>query len=79
MSAPEFVALREEEFRDLYDAIYGLPSSQQEVIFLRFMHNMRVSEIATLLEKNEGAVRMMLTRTLNNLRGFYRKHQREKR
>ncbi len=56
--------------------IRTLPPQQQEVLTMRFTGEMRCAEIAAILQKNEGAVRTMLSRALNALRGLYHEEQR---
>ncbi len=72
--APEQVALRNEEYAHLHEKLKELPTLQQEVLRLRFGNSMRCSEIAAILEKSEGSVRMLLSRTLKLLRTIYEKH-----
>lgn len=71
--APEEVALRDDAYRHLRECIKHLPQLQQQVLRLRFVNGMRCTEIATLLGKRDGAVRMLLSRTLNLLRSLYEK------
>ncbi len=70
---PEQVALKREELRQLAAQIKQLPALQQDVIRLRFGHGLPWDEIAALLEKKEGAVRMALSRALRLLRDIYRR------
>ncbi len=76
--APEHVILRREEYARLRTYIERLPEIQQEVLRLRFANDMRCAEIATILQKSEGAVRMLLSRTLKLLRSVYEKDKGEK-
>lgn len=76
--APEYVTLRHEEYARLRAHIQGLPELQQEVLRLRFANDLRYSEIAAVLQKNEGAVRMLLSRTLKFLRSVYERDKGEK-
>ena len=69
--APEHVALQREAERQLRAAISHLPAYQQEVLRLHFGEGLRCVEIARLLGKGEGAVRMALARALNHLRTRY--------
>jgi RNA polymerase sigma factor (sigma-70 family) len=75
--APEDVALRHEEYASLRSHIESLPELQQELLRLRFANDLRCSEIAVILEKNEGAIRMLLSRTLKFLRSVYEKDKGE--
>ena len=73
---PEQAALRGEEDEQVRRWIRTLPPQQQEVLTMRFTGEMRCAEIAAILQKNEGAVRTMLSRALNALRGLYHEEQR---
>ena len=73
---PEAMAAREEEHDHLRSYLQCLSATQQEVLQLRFTVGLRCAEIASVLNKREGAVRTMLSRSLNTLRGFY--EQRDK-
>lgn len=69
--APEQVMLRREEYARLRGHIKQLPELQQELLRLRFANDLRCAEIAAVLQKNEGAVRMLLSRTMKFLRAIY--------
>jgi RNA polymerase sigma-70 factor (ECF subfamily) len=69
---PEGAALRQEEYGELQAHIKRLSPLQQEVLQLRFGQDMRCSEIAAHLGKHEGAVKVMLSRTLNLLKNIYK-------
>lgn len=69
--APEEFVLQQEEYEHLQDHLKQLPALQQEVLRLRFGEEMRCSEIAAHLDKREGAVKVMLSRTLNLLKRIY--------
>ncbi len=74
--APEHVILRREEYAHLRAAITMLSETQQEVLRLRFANDLHCSEIATVLQKSEGSIRMLLSRTLKLLRAIYAKEKR---
>lgn len=69
--APEQIALRHERHGHLRAALGRLPPLYQEAVGLRFVAGLRSAEIATLLEKRDGAVRVMLWRALKLLRAYY--------
>lgn len=69
--APEQVALRREEQANLQKALNRLPLLQQQVLYLHFVNGLRCVEIARVLGKREGTVRVLLSRALNNLRNTY--------
>ncbi len=69
---PEQIALRQEEYNDLQIHLKSLSALQQEVLRLRFSQDMRCSEIAAHMGKREGAIKAMLSRTLNLLKNIYK-------
>lgn len=71
--APEQTVLQREEVEHLLSLVQRLPLAQQEILRLRFTNALRCSEIAVLLDKPEGSVRSLLSRTLNTLRAIYDK------
>jgi RNA polymerase sigma-70 factor (ECF subfamily) len=68
---PETVLLRQEEYARLYASIQRLPAVQREIVHLRFALGLRSAEIAIVLHKSEGAVRVTLSRALKLLRTIY--------
>jgi RNA polymerase sigma factor (sigma-70 family) len=69
--SPEYLALRNEEDMLLRERLSQLPEQYQLVLQLRFVNGLRSAEIASRLQKSEGAIRMMLSRALNTLREIY--------
>ena len=72
---PEHVALRHEAQTILHREIAALPQLQQEVLRLRFAHSLRTKEIALMLKKTDTAIRILLSRTLNQLHRSYDQQQ----
>lgn len=72
--APAWLAERSEEYQCLQAHVQRLPELQQKLLHLRFVNGLRSADIARMLGKQEGAVRMLLSRTLNLLRSTYEKH-----
>ncbi len=68
---PEEYVEQQEAYRQLYRAMQRLSPAQQELVRLRYGEELRLIEIAGILERPEGAVRKMLTRTLRQLRAYY--------
>jgi RNA polymerase sigma-70 factor (ECF subfamily) len=68
---PEQVALHREAQKELRLAVEELPAQYQEVLRLRFVHGLRGQEIGAVLGKQEGAVRVLLSRALKLLRARY--------
>ena len=68
---PERRAEEHEQRTWLLQAIKQLPPVERELIRLRYVQELRLTQIAALMEKSEGTVRKMLSRTLRRLRTLY--------
>jgi RNA polymerase sigma factor (sigma-70 family) len=77
MFSPEYSALRQEDYMELYAHLQSLPAFHQEILGLRFGQNLSCREIATTLGKQENLVRVTLSRSLNRLRSIYRRSREE--
>ncbi len=77
MAGPEYAALRQEEYLDLYAHLQSLPPLQQQILRMRFGQDLSCREIATTLGKQENVVRVTLSRSLNLLRKSYRRRREE--
>ena len=77
MAGPEYAALRQEDYMDLYAHLQSLPPLQQQILRMRFGQDLSCSEIATTLGKQENVVRVTLSRSLNLLRKIYRRRREE--
>jgi len=75
-SSLERVAEARFEQQRLRRAILQLRSDQQQVILLRFVEGYQYAEIASLLGKSEGAIRVILHRALVALRRMLEKEER---
>ena len=74
-SSPERIAEALFEQQQLRRVILQLPGEQQQVILLRFIEGFRYAEIAAVLGKSEGAIRVMLHRALVRLRHILEKEK----
>jgi len=72
---PEHIALRNEDHAILRTYLSNLSELQQEIVRLRFGHNLRSKEIAQRLNKSDTLVRVLLSRALNLLRSMYQKQE----
>lgn len=70
-SDPEYMLLRQEEYRLLRKRVSRLTTLQQQVLHLRYSAELSFTEIGVLLNKREDAVRKILSRTLATLRASY--------
>ena len=77
MAGPEYAALRQEDYMDLYAHLQRLPPLQQQILRMRFGQDLSCSEIAATLGKQENVVRVTLSRSLNLLRKIYRRRREE--
>ena len=55
--------------RDLLDALLGLTDDQREVVVLRFIADLSLEDVAKIVGKGTGAVKMLQARGLESLRG----------
>ncbi len=69
---PEYDVLRQEDYRELSAHLHRLSELDQTILRLRFTEGLSCREIATTLGKQENAVRVALSRSLNRLRSSYR-------
>lgn len=73
---PERRVEEQEERSWLLQAMEHLSPAQRELLRLRYAQELRLTQIATLMEKSEGTVRKMLSRTLRHLRILYEQQER---
>lgn len=59
---------RESELEQIKEAVKKIPAEQQEAVLLRYLDEMEVKEIAQILNKSEGAVRVLVHRGLESLK-----------
>jgi RNA polymerase sigma-70 factor (ECF subfamily) len=78
-SSPEQLAEASLEQQRLRRAILKLGSDEQQVVILRFMEGFQFSEIASVLSKKEGNVRVILHRALVKLRSILEKDKKQQR
>jgi RNA polymerase sigma-70 factor, ECF subfamily len=76
-SNPERKAEDKSEQERLRNAILQLRGDEQQVVILRFIEGLEYSEIASLLKKSEGNVRVILHRALVKLRKIAAKEEEE--
>ncbi len=56
------------DFKNIEKSLRGLKDEYREVIILRFVEELSTSEIAKILDKSKGAVRILVYRALNTLK-----------
>lgn len=75
---PEKALVEREDVELLRSHLSLLPELQQQVLQLRFGDGLRTKEIASRLDKSDGAIRSLLLRSLNLLRDLYSTHNKER-
>lgn len=65
--SPESDVERNLEVEKLRKAIHKLTSDQSDVIILRFIAEMPISQVAQIMKKSEGAVKMLQSRAIQAL------------
>jgi RNA polymerase sigma-70 factor (ECF subfamily) len=61
-------AILDEQIQALQDALEKLPEDYQEIIRLRLLLELPTSDVAAMLNRSEGAIRVLLHRALKALR-----------
>lgn len=64
---PAGVVVRADAGRALRDAVARLPDDRRQVVVLRFVDELSAREIGAVLDRSEGAVRVLLHRALRDL------------
>ena len=67
MTTASQMVSRDERHQKLAGALAELPADQREALRLRYVENLPSKDIAERLGKSDGAVRVMLTRSLQSL------------
>ena len=65
---PEDVVLRLDENSRLQAAVQALPPDQRQAILLRFFAGMRNKDVGRIMNRSEGAVKLLVFRAVANLR-----------
>ena len=67
MTSPSEAFSRDQKEFRLQEAITSLPADQRELLRLRYVEGLPTRDVANRLGKTDGAVRVLLTRTLSKL------------
>jgi RNA polymerase sigma-70 factor, ECF subfamily len=59
---------------DIDDAILSLPRFEQDLVMSRYMEDLSVEKIAKLHSKSKGAIAMRISRALEKVRAYLKKH-----
>jgi RNA polymerase sigma-70 factor (ECF subfamily) len=66
--SPEDAVVREDRAAEVRAAVAGLPTDQRQAVLLRFGGELRNREIAEIMGRSEGAVKLLTFRALTTLR-----------
>ena len=64
----EELALRHEEVRRIWAVVEKLPASQRTAMVLKFQEDMKIDDIAAVMRKSPGAVKLLLHRGVGKVR-----------
>jgi RNA polymerase sigma-70 factor (ECF subfamily) len=73
---PEAQAVQSEEARRLHALLAELPADQRAALVLRFFGDLSIDEIAALMGRSAGAIKMLIHRGMATLRERYRRAER---
>jgi RNA polymerase sigma-70 factor (ECF subfamily) len=73
---PETQAVHSEEVRRLHALLADLPADQRAALVLRFFGDLSIDEIAVLMGRSAGAIKMLIHRAMTTLRERYRQAER---
>ena len=74
---PEQQVMAREQQDDLHTHIRALPANQREALTLRYFGALPIAEIAVVLDRSEGAVKLLIHRALTTLRDQYRQEEKQ--
>jgi len=72
--SPEKLVEKEESHAELWDAIERLPADRQDLLLHKFRDRLSNLEIGELMNKSEGAIKSLYSRTLSALRHDLQAH-----
>lgn len=67
---PEEIVIQNEQVKQLYEALYRLKPSYQQVIVLRSIKGFSTKETADILQWSESKVKMQLSRGLSSIKAI---------
>ena len=73
---PEAATIARDEAEAAWQAVARLDGDRRQAVVLRFVHELSTAEIAEVLERSEGAVRVLLHRALRSVAGDLRRRGR---
>jgi RNA polymerase sigma-70 factor (ECF subfamily) len=67
-ASPELIVEQRSRDAEVREAVAGLPADQRQAVLLRFGGGLRNREIAEIMERSEGAVKLLTFRAVTTLR-----------
>ena len=71
--ALEDAAVQRAELRQIWSVVEGLPAQQRTALTLKFQEDLKISDIAAVMGKSEGAVKLLIHRGVTRLRTVMKK------
>ena len=68
----EDTAVQRGEIREIWGAVESLPAPQKTALVLKFQEDLKISDIAAVMGKSEGAVKLLIHRGVTRLRSVLR-------
>jgi RNA polymerase sigma-70 factor (ECF subfamily) len=72
----EDTAVQRAEIREIWRQVEGLPGPQRTALILKFQEDMKLSDIAAVMGKSEGAIKLLIHRGMTKLRALPREGSR---
>ena len=61
-------AIQQSEVREIWGHVESLPAPQRTALVLKFQEDMKISDIAAVMGKSEGAIKLLIHRGVTRLR-----------
>lgn len=71
---PETELMRAQEVARLMEVVRTFPAERQQLLILKFVEGMSNQEVATIMNRSEGAIKSLYHRTLIQLRDLLNEH-----
>ncbi|WP_312476580.1 RNA polymerase sigma factor [Neobacillus sp.] len=69
-SGVPYIFERKEKRKEIKDAIHSLPDYQSDTIILKYYHDLKIKEIALIMETSESTVKSRLRQGMEKLKGL---------
>ena len=67
--------LKKDDIREVFSVLDDLPEESRDLVMMRYSQDLGISEIADILGKNSGAIRVALHRAIKQLKSILKKKQ----